>query len=223
MWCRWQRARADAVNAKRRSHRNISGSSENALKQPPLLRKEIVDIVVREATFGLFIGDRRDGAAPPITLENFANEMMRYGSQALRARLSRLPDAALLSEALAALQQVEARQKQLQANVGEGERLRREDEMRAIQARFAEYGRRRGLQPAILAAARHYRGRSSMSAKSAWRTIKQNPFKMCNGEIVIIEGNGVDEIMRVTSQRSKQRKGVKQPQWLKRYWPAARS
>jgi hypothetical protein len=210
------------VTAKPRFRADVPRISESPIEQQPLSRKEIVDIVIREATYGLFVGDRRDGDAPPITLQNFTNEMIRYGARALRARLSRLPDVSLLSEATAALEHDAARQKQLQVNAEEGERLQSEDEMRVIRGRLAEYGRRHGVQPAILAAAHHYRGRSSMSAKVAWRAIKQNPFKT-DGETVIIEGDGDNEIMRVKAQRGKQRNGIKQPQWQKRYWPTAKS
>ena len=67
-----------------------------------LTKKDIVDLIVAAATNKLFTGDSRDGTAPPITFQNFLDEMMRHGARALRARLSALSFADLVSEGVAA-------------------------------------------------------------------------------------------------------------------------
>ena len=68
------------------------------MEQRRLTKKDIVDLIVAEATNKLFTGDRRDGDAPPITIQNFTDEMIRHGATALRARLSRLSLADLVNE-----------------------------------------------------------------------------------------------------------------------------
>jgi hypothetical protein len=78
------------------------------MEQRRLTKKEIVDWIVAKATFGMFKGDKRDGEAPPITVQNFSLEAGRYGAKALRARLSRLSFAELLTEGIAALDYVRA-------------------------------------------------------------------------------------------------------------------
>jgi hypothetical protein len=150
------------------------------MEQRPPTKKEIVDLIIAEATYGRFKGDKRDGETPPITIQNFTAEMARYAAKALRARLSRLSFLELATEALAALDSVEARQEQLSQIVEDAERIEREEGRR----RQAERGRKRGLQPDILAAARHYRDKL-MNAGEAWDAIKENPFKTNDGVVEI--------------------------------------
>ena len=136
--------------------------------------------------------------------------------------MSRLSLAELLNEGIAALDYAKAQQEQLQGYVAEGERLQREDWARMLRQKLAEYGRRHGLQPAIVAAAGYYRGLNNMTAKHAWHAIKQTPFETSDGKTVVIEGNRDNEIMRVKSPQGNKRGGIKHPQWQKRYWPAAK-
>ena len=75
--------------------------------------KKIVDWIVAKATWGHFKGDKRDGEAPPITIQNFVLESPRYGARALRARLSRLSSAELLAEAHAVRAYLKARPSEL--------------------------------------------------------------------------------------------------------------
>jgi hypothetical protein len=70
-------------------------------------KKNIVDAIIAEATKRIFTGDKRDGDAPPITLQNFLDESLRFGAKALRARLSRLSRAALLEELKTAAEYVD--------------------------------------------------------------------------------------------------------------------
>ena len=92
---------------------------------------------------------------------------------------------------------------------------------RAHRQRQAEIGRKHGLQPAILAAARHYRTLRK-NAKEAWRTIKERPYKANDTETVVVEVVKKNETMCVQLRRGKQkRKGIKFGQWRQRYWPAA--
>ena len=190
--------------------------------EPHFSRKGIIDLIISDATNGRFTGDKRDSDAPLITLQNFYDEMLRYGAKELRARLLRLSLAEFLGESIAAFEHIEARDQRLPAYIAEGEQLQREEARRALRQAMAEFGRRHGLQSAILAAARHYRGLKNMTAKRAWHGIKQIPFETSDGETVVIEGSGDNEIMRVKSPQGSQRGGIKQPQWQKRYWPAAK-
>jgi hypothetical protein len=64
---------------------------------PRYTKQAVIDVIVSEAA-KIFTGDKRDGEAPPITLQNFSTEMFRYGARALRARLSRMPYEVLLAE-----------------------------------------------------------------------------------------------------------------------------
>ena len=188
------------------------------MEQRRLTKKEIVDFIIAAATNKLFTGDGRDGAAPPITFHNFLNEMMRHGAKALRARLSVLSFADLLSESLATLKQIEARQKTLQEHMELAERLERESAVRAHRQRQTELGRRSRKQSAILAAARHYRGLNK-NAKQAWHAIKRNPYAARKDETVVIEG----DTMRVEADGAlRKRRGIKFAQWQKIYWPAVK-
>lgn len=186
-------------------------------------KSEIIDAIVAEATHGLFTGDKRDGEAPPITRQNFPDgEALRYGARALRARLSQLSHAELLGEAAAAV----AFRAELEACENEGlqhlERYDREAAAQAFRQRQAELGRRHGgLQPAMLAAARHYRAHGK-NAKQAWGAIIQKPY-LTGGETVLVKVSEKKETMLVQSPDGTQKRpGIKEPQWQKRYWPAAR-
>jgi hypothetical protein len=184
-------------------------------------RKGIVDAIIAEATNRLFAGDERDGAVPPITLQNFFDESIRYGAKALRARLSRLSRADLLEELNAASNYIEARQERLKEYLALAEQNEREDAARTRRQRQAELGRRHSLQPAILAAARHYRTEGK-NAKQAWKAIGRKPLSTPDGETVLIKGRGDEERMCVQSRGGKQqRSGIKINHWQKRYWPRA--
>jgi hypothetical protein len=82
----------------------------------------------------------------------------------------------------------------------------------------AERAKRPRLQPAILAAAQYYRGRNKI-AKEAWDLIKKTPFSTSASETVKIEGGMMHVQPRVGTRR---RRGIKEAQWQKRYWPAAK-
>ena len=167
---------------------------------------EIIDLIVSEATHGLFTGDERDGGAPPITFQNFRDEATRLGAKALRARLSCLPTTELQKEAFAAL-------------------IYREVSLDHVHQKFArehseqqaERGRKHGLQPEILAAARHYRAQNK-SSKGAWDAILKKRYTTGDGKTVFIDR----ELMRVLSPDGTQkRRSIKLEQWQRRYWPAA--
>jgi hypothetical protein len=170
---------------------------------------ELIDLIIFKATGGLFTGDERDGDAPPITLQNFHSEKTRLGAQALRARLSRLSPTEVRNEALAGLAHHERHRKWISQTLAEEHRERQ-----------AERGRKHGLQPAILAAARHYRGRKGrkIQAGEAWRAIKKEPYQTSDGDTVMMEG---DE-MRVQSRAGTQKRaGIRFNHWQRRYWPKA--
>src|SRR5262249_17253877 len=133
-------------------------------------KRAIVEAIVAEATKGLFTGDNRDGEPPSITLQNFTSEMFRYGAKALRARLSGLPRAELLRELEASAGYVETLQRYAEQALAQLDRDDREADARASSQRQAELARRRGLQTALLAAARYYRNLSK-TAKQAWLAI----------------------------------------------------
>lgn len=188
------------------------------MEQRRLTKKEIIDFIIAAATNELFTGDSRNGAAPPITFENFLNEMLRHGAKALRARLSQLSFADLLSEGLATLGQIEARKNKQQEYLGLAERLEHERTAQAHRLRQRELGRRSRKQSAILAAARHYRGLNK-NAKQAWSAIERNPYAAGKGERVVIEGH----TMRVEAKNAvRKRSGIKFAQWHKVYWPTAK-
>jgi hypothetical protein len=168
-------------------------------------RRDIIDLVISRATQDSFTGNERDGEAPPITFQNFTTESFRLGARALRARLSRLPDTDLADEAQATLDLHEVRREWV------SQRLARE---RSEQQ--AERGRKHGLQPEIVAAARHYRAQNK-SAKLAWGAILEKPYTTEDGKTVFIER----EVMHVRSPDGTQkRRGIKEEQWQRSYWPA---
>ena len=177
---------------------------------------KMVDWIVAKATFSIFTGDERDGETPPITIENFWLERDRYGAKALRARLSRLSYAELLTEARAARAYFKARPSELMqfAELAKREELRQ---------RQAQRGSKSRLQPAILAAAR--RCRDQLSAKEAWDAIKKNSFKTDDGSTVKIEGSKLRRLkqrMRVISPDGRQQKrSIGFNQWRQSYWSAA--
>lgn len=178
-----------------------------------LTKKDIVDLIVAEATNKLFTGDSRDGDTPPITIQNFNDEMMRHGARALRARLSRLSLADLVNEGVAAFKYGDARQERIQQYVAEAKRNDRD----AAAQRQAELARRPRLQSPILEAARHYR-RSNFGAKRAWREIEKSPYVARTGEIVVVDD---DKLWVEARDGKRKRAGIKLAQWQKRYWPDA--
>lgn len=80
----------------------------------------------------------------------------------------------------------------------------------------AERAKKPRLQPAILAAAQYYRSDKKI-AKEAWNLIRKKPFGTSTGETVEIEGGMMH--VHVGTRRGR---GIKEPQWQKRYWPAAK-
>jgi len=191
---------------------------------PPYTKQEAIDAIVAEATTSQFTGDNRDGAAPPITLQNFYTESFRYGARALRARLCGLSDAEFWSEYEAAAAYLIAREKYKTEYLADHERYERETAAQEFRQQQQERGRRRGLQPAILEAARHYRG-GGMSAGEAWDAIKEHPFKTHDGETVEIQGrkgSRLEQTIRVVSRDGRQPKlAIRFGQWRQSYWPAA--
>jgi hypothetical protein len=175
---------------------------------------EIIDAIVAEATKGLFTGDKRDGEAPPITRQNFHPETFRYGARALRARLSQLSHAELLGEAADAA----AFGSELDAVYEEGLQLLesgdREAAAQANSQRQSQLALRPRLQPAMLAAARHYRA-LDVSARRAWCSIKRKPYRT-GGETVLIKGG---KMWVRSPDGTQKRSGIKFEQWRKRYWP----
>lgn len=188
--------------------------------QRRLTKKMMIDQIVADTTHGRFKGDKRDGEAPPITIQNFSLESGRYGAKALRARLSRLSFDELAAEVLAAFDYVKAI-----SQVGEyAEQIEREGVARELRQRQTELGRRPRLQPDILSAARHYRGQG-MIAGEAWDALSKTPFATKDGNTVEIVGSKLarlEQRMRVTSRDGRQRKRpIGFSQWRQRYWPAA--
>jgi hypothetical protein len=180
-----------------------------------LTREEIIDLIVAAATPAVcrFMGDDRDGDAPPIALDNFSIEAQRYGAQALRARLSGLSRAELDAELASA-----AAYRATIPTRDEIERLVRENNAAELSKRQAERAQRPRLQPAILAAARHYRAQKKMNHKEAWRAIGANPYTAGDYGTVVID----DQKMCVRSRGGTQaRLGITIDQWRQRYWTAA--
>jgi hypothetical protein len=139
-------------------------------------KKEIVDWIIAEATLGRFKGDK-DGEAPPMTIQNFTNEtIVRCAAKALRAHYSRLSRAELLTEASEAAAYVKAQREQIAQNNEPVELLNREAAERAHRQEQSTRAKRPRLQPAILAVARHYRGRG-MAASEAWVALHKTPFQ----------------------------------------------
>jgi hypothetical protein len=102
-----------------------------------LTKKEIIDYIAFQATHVLFYGDGRDSKAPPITLQNFTLEAAYYGAKALRARLSGLPYRQVLQEGMAALEHEKFAEGQALASIGQAERAKREEKMRANRRQLA--------------------------------------------------------------------------------------
>ena len=163
------------------------------MEQRPPTKKEIVDLIIAEATYGRFKGDKRDGETPPITIQNFTAEMARYAAKALRARLSRLPRVELLTEAIAAADYVKATREQISENNELVERYEQEAATQLLRRRQVELAKRPRLQPAIVTAARHYRVQG-MSAREAWDAINKTPFSTNDGETVEIDGSKLSRL-----------------------------
>jgi len=99
------------------------------------------------------------------------------------------------------------------------QRLALKNDAQELSKRQSERARKPRLQPAILAAARHYRAQGK-GAKEAWRAIKQKPYVSSDGETVFID---TKEMMRVRSRHgAEKRSGIKFAHWRQSYWPAAR-
>ena len=127
---------------------------------------------------------------------------LEYAAKALRARLSQLSFAELLTEAFEVSIYVKANQEQLSQIVELAERNEREEAAQGHRQRQAELGRRSRLQPAILAAASHYRQIAKKSAKEAWLAINHNPYETDDGSVVIVAPKGGNEEMLVRSRRT---------------------
>jgi hypothetical protein len=84
--------------------------------------------------------------------------------------------------------------------------------------RQVDRAKRPRLQPAILAAAQYYRSCNKI-AKTAWDLIKKTPFRISTGETVKVEGGTMHVCQRDGTRR---RRGIKEQQWQKRYWLAAK-
>jgi hypothetical protein len=187
-------------------------------------KTDIVDAIIGEATNGRFTGDKRDGAPPPITLQNFLSEMYRYGAKALRARLLRLTYAELLAELETSAVHVATLQEYVKNALAQLERDDRYANMRARSERQSELAKRPRLQPDIVIAARHYRDRG-MNAGEAWDALNRTPFTTGDGNTVKIEGSKLSRLeqqMRVILRDGRQQKRpIRFAQWRQRYWIAA--
>jgi hypothetical protein len=103
----------------------------------PLTKKQVIDYIVCQATRGLFFGDARDSKAPPITLQNFTQEMFRCGAKALRVRLSGLSYRQVLQEGMAAVEHTEYAEAQQIAAIGQVEQAAREEKVQASRRQLA--------------------------------------------------------------------------------------
>jgi hypothetical protein len=183
-------------------------------------KQAIIDAIVTEATASLFAGDNRDSEAPPLTLQNFYPETLRYGAKALRARLSRLSHAELLNELQASAAHVVSLQQFAEESFAGLERSDREARVQELSRQQAERGRKHGLQPLILAAARYYRGLGK-TAKQAWYDIGQAPF-MENAATVAID-KGSEKMHAWSQSKGQKRRGIGFKQWHSTYWSAAKT
>jgi hypothetical protein len=171
-------------------------------------KKDIINLIVAAAAQGRYSRDKHTDDLPPIALEKFQIEFFRNGESALRALLSRLSRAELIG----IIQEWADQQIVL---------LEQSDRKAAARAEQAERGRKHGLQPAILAAARYHRG-LNQTAKQAWLAIERKPFRV-NDEMVSIASDGDTEKMCVRSRNGrKNRNGITFKHWQDRYWPAAK-
>jgi hypothetical protein len=192
--------------------------------QRPPTKRDIVDAIIAEAAKGQFKGDNRDGAPPPITLQNFLSEIFRYGAKAYRAQLSRLSFADLLTKLIAANADVEAQQEQILKSGELVERLDREAAERANRQQQSTRAKKPRLQAGILAAAHHYRQIAKKNAKEAWRAIKHKPYETADGRVAIETSKGGKEKMLVQSRRGQQKRtGIVFGTFEDRYWPKANS
>jgi hypothetical protein len=189
---------------------------------PRLTKTALIDAIVNEVS--TYTGDERDGAAPPITVRNFHEEMFRYGAKELRKRLSRMSLKEVLRERDDKAwfdKEMYERGEQLTAIQ---ERDDREAWAKAFRQQQAERGRRHGPQPEILEAARHYRARGH-TAGEAWDLIKKEPFKSPSGATIRIDGPAhkrLSQTMRVISPDGKQlRCVIRFSNWRQLYWPAS--
>jgi hypothetical protein len=182
-------------------------------------KRDIVDAIIREATKGWFKGDKRDGAPPTITLENFHSVIFRDGAKKLRARLSRLTYAKLLDELEASAVYVATLEEHTKNALAQYEREERDADIRARSERQSELAKKPRLQPAIVTAARHYRDQG-MSAGEAWDALNKTPFAT-DGNTVMIKGGKLrlEQRMRVRQADGRQQKrAISFQQWRKNYW-----
>jgi hypothetical protein len=192
------------------------------VEQRPPTKKEIIDWIIAKATMGMFVGDKRDGEPPPITIKNFTLETQRYGAKAFRARLSQLSSAELLTETAEVRAYFEAQPSWLAQMA---EQVKQEEAARAHHQRQVERGRRSRLQPAIHAAARHYRAQG-MTAGEAWDALNETPFTTDDGHTVEIEGSKLPRLeQRMRARQAdgrQQRRAISFEQWRKSYWKGAK-
>jgi hypothetical protein len=167
---------------------------------------------------GLMPSKRRNARAPAAKqnkkheedVGGLVRDILAAVNEVLGARLARLTGAERDAEMRTASSLMAAVIGALSTRAAELEHEQRE--------RQAERAKKPRLQQAILAAAKHHRGHNKI-AKKAWDLIKKTPFQT-SGETVMIEGG-----MMLVQQRdgTRRRGGIKEPQWQKRYWPAAKS
>jgi hypothetical protein len=143
-----------------------------------LSRLEIIDEIIRRLTYGMFVGDERDEASP-ITIEKFNIQSWQHGAKELRANLLQLSVKELL-KTVRALPDY--------SKPGELSRLAQENAARQLSERQSKRGSKHGLQPEILAAARHYR-KPGMTAATAWDALYETPFTTDDGSTVEIIGD----------------------------------
>jgi hypothetical protein len=154
--------------------------------------------------------------------------MFRYGAKALRARLSKLSFADLLTEAIAADDYLKARQEQSSQILKLAVRYEREETEVALSQRQAEFAKRprvkAAIVDAIVAAARHYRNQQ-VNAGEAWDALCKTPFRTEDGYIVKIEGSELSRpeqrLCVISPDGTQPKRPIGFDQWRKRYWAAA--
>jgi hypothetical protein len=175
------------------------------------IKRAVIDQVIALVTNGLFVGDERDGTAPPLTLENRFTEMIRLYAQAQRVRWIGLPLAELCAEIEASAEYEDARKAYVKNAQAKAQR---------DAARLPRLPQDR---QAIAAAARHCRDQG-LTAEGAWRELNKNAFTTDDGYTVEVVGSNRDpskQRMRVLHADGTQTKRAISLKTWRRYWTAA--
>ncbi len=158
-----------------------------------LTKKDIIESIIFAATERRFSRHKLVDDLPAVALEDFQNELIQFGEEQLRESLSALSRTELIgameewADQLAVLQ----------------ERSGSEATARERNLRQRELAQRPRLQPAILAAARHFRA-CGLNAGEAWDKIKDAQYRTDDDKTVVIEGSKdqrLNQEMRVVSRQ----------------------